>query len=235
MNPIVELRKVGKRYGAGESAVQALQDADLRVFPGEVLLIQGPSGSGKTTLLSILGLLLRPTTGDVVVGGRVATELPEKALPDIRARHFGFVFQGFNLFAALTALENVALATQIKDRRGRVATEEARRLLLAVGLGDRLHHRPDELSGGQKQRVAIARALGGGPMVILGDEPTAAVDSKTALGIMELLHGLARNEGRAVVVVTHDPRLERFADRVVAVEDGRVAAGRAGGGAGAPS
>jgi putative ABC transport system ATP-binding protein len=225
MKPIVELRKVGKCYGAGANAVQALIDADVAVHAGEVLLIQGPSGSGKTTLLSILGLLLRPTSGDVVVSGQVATGLPERALPAIRARHFGFVFQGFNLFAALTALENVALATQMKNPRARDTVAEARRLLGAVGLGDRLHHRPEELSGGQKQRVAIARALGGGPPVILGDEPTAAVDSKTALGIMELLHGLARNEGRAVVVVTHDHRLERFADRVVGVEDGRVSGG----------
>ncbi|HET6283002.1 MAG TPA: ABC transporter ATP-binding protein [Polyangia bacterium] len=232
MNPIVELRKVGKRYGAGANAVQALVDADVAVHAGEVLLIQGPSGSGKTTLLSILGLLLRPTSGDVVVDGQVATGLPERALPAIRARHFGFVFQGFNLFAALTALENVALATQMKHPKARDTVEEARRLLAAVGLGDRMHHRPEELSGGQKQRVAIARALGGGPPVILGDEPTAAVDSKTALGIMELLHGLARNEGRAVVVVTHDHRLERYADRVVGVEDGHVSGGHR---SGAPS
>jgi putative ABC transport system ATP-binding protein len=230
VDPIVELRRVGKRYGAGDNAVQALQDADLSVFAGEVLLIQGPSGSGKTTLLSILGLLMRPTTGDVLVDGRVATTLPEKSLPSIRARHFGFVFQGFNLFAALTALENVALATQLKNPGAKVGAtkDEARHLLAAVGLKDRMHHRPDELSGGQKQRVAIARALGGGPTVILGDEPTAAVDSKTALGIMELLHGLTREQNRAVVVVTHDPRLERYADRVVAVEDGRVAGARAG-------
>jgi len=179
---------------------------------------------------------MRPTSGDVVVDGQVASGLPERALPALRARHFGFVFQGFNLFAALTALENVAIATRMKTRDKRAADSEARRLLAAVGLADRMDHRPEELSGGQKQRVAIARALGGGPPVILGDEPTAAIDSKTALQIMALLHGLAHNEGRAVVVVTHDARLERYADRVVAVEDGRVAAGRPGAAAdGAPS
>jgi putative ABC transport system ATP-binding protein len=219
---VVELRQVSKRYGEGENAVQALTAADLAVHAGEVLLIQGPSGSGKTTLLSILGLLLRPTTGEVVVDGRVVSGLPEKALPAIRAHSFGFVFQGFNLFAALTALENVALATGMKSPGARGTEDEARRLLAAVGLADRMHHLPENLSGGQKQRVAIARALGGGPPVILGDEPTAALDSKTALGIMELLHGLARTEGRAVVVVTHDHRLERYADRVVVVEDGRI-------------
>jgi putative ABC transport system ATP-binding protein len=236
VNTVVELRKVGKRYGSGDNAVQALCDADLCVQAGEVLLIQGPSGSGKTTLLSILGLLMRPTSGQVVVDGQVASGLPEKFLPALRARHFGFVFQGFNLFAALTALENVAIATRLKNRDKRAADLEARRLLAAVGLADRMDHRPEELSGGQKQRVAIARALGGAPPVILGDEPTAAIDSKTALQIMALLHGLAHNEGRAVVVVTHDARLERYADRVVAVEDGRVAAGRPGAAAeGAPS
>src|SRR5260370_40986097 len=139
MDPIVELRKVGKRYGAGENAVQALQDADLAVFPGEVLLIQGPSGSGKTTLLSILGLLLRPTSGDVVVEGRVATGLSEKSLPEVRARDFGFVFQGFNLFAALTALENVALAPQLENPRARAATEAAGRRRGAAPLPQRLH------------------------------------------------------------------------------------------------
>jgi putative ABC transport system ATP-binding protein len=221
MEPIVALEGVSKRYGSGETAVQALDGADLQIFPGEVVLIQGPSGSGKTTLLSILGLLLRPTSGRVLVGGRDVTRLDERALPALRAATFGFVFQGFNLFAALTALENVAIPTRLKGGRP-VAEDEARRLLEAVGLGQRLHALPEQLSGGQKQRVAIARALGGSPPVILGDEPTAALDSRTALGVMELLGGLARQQQRAVVVVTHDGRLDRFADRVVRVEDGRV-------------
>jgi putative ABC transport system ATP-binding protein len=222
MEPIVELRAASKLYGAGETAVQALQDADLQVFPGEVVLIQGPSGSGKTTLLSILGLLLRPSAGQVMVGGRDVTALDERVLPAVRAATFGFVFQGFNLFAALTALENVAVPTRLKHPGAGGAEDEARQLLQAVGLGHRLHALPETLSGGQKQRVAIARALGGSPPVILGDEPTAALDSKTALGVMELLRTLAREGGRAVVVVTHDRRLDRFADRVVRVEDGRV-------------
>jgi putative ABC transport system ATP-binding protein len=228
MKSIVELRAVSKRYGAGETAVQALEGADLQVFPGEVVLIQGPSGSGKTTLLSILGLLLRPTAGQVWVGGRDASALDERALPALRAATFGFVFQGFNLFPALTALENVAVPTRLKHG-ARGTEDEASRLLEAVGLGHRLHAMPDQLSGGQKQRVAIARALGGNPPVILGDEPTAALDSKTALGVMELLRGLARQRGRAVVVVTHDSRLDRFADRVVRVEDGRVCPQESGG------
>lgn len=231
-DPLLRLRGVSKTYGSGETAVHALADADLDVFAGEVLLIEGPSGSGKTTLLSILGLLLAPSCGRVTVGGRDVTGLGERVLPGIRAATFGFVFQGFNLFPALTALENVSMPLRMKGQaRGGDADAEARRLLGAVGLGDRLHHVPADLSGGQKQRVAIARALGGNPPVILGDEPTAALDSRTALAVMDLLRALAKERGRAVVVVTHDPRLERYADRVVRVEDGRVLDAVPGGGA----
>jgi putative ABC transport system ATP-binding protein len=220
--PMVELRRVSKTYGEGETAVHALADADISIHAGEVLLIEGPSGSGKTTLLSILGLLLRPSRGEVLVGHRDVAALPERELPAIRASTFGFIFQGFNLFPALSALENVAIPIQMKNARAKDPFGEARRLLSAVGLEGRMHHLPADLSGGQKQRVAIARALGGGPPVILGDEPTAALDSKTALGVMDLLRSLAKNEGRAVVVVTHDHRLERYADRVIRVEDGQV-------------
>ncbi len=213
---------VGKVYGAGEHAVNALDRASLDIRAGEVTLIEGPSGSGKTTLISILGLLLAPTSGEVWLDGRNVAGLGERHLPALRAKHFGFVFQGFNLFPALTALDNVAIAIQMKDPRVKDPRGEARRLLELVGLGPRAHHLPADLSGGQKQRVAIARALGGNPPIIVGDEPTAALDTKTALAVMELLRDLATHHGRAVVVVTHDPRLERFADRVVRVEDGRI-------------
>jgi putative ABC transport system ATP-binding protein len=221
MLPIVELHRVSKVYGAGETAVTALAEADLAVRPGELLLIEGPSGSGKTTLLSILGLLLRPSAGHVVVGGQNVTALPERELPPVRARTFGFIFQGFNLFPALSARENVALAIRMKEPGNKAPVAEAERLLDAVGLADRMHHLPGDLSGGQKQRVAIARALGGNPALVLGDEPTAALDSKTALSVMELLRSLT-GQGRGVVIVTHDHRLERYADRVVRVEDGLV-------------
>ncbi|MCC7537657.1 MAG: ABC transporter ATP-binding protein [Deltaproteobacteria bacterium] len=224
MQPIVRLSGIGKTYGAGETAVSALVDAELDVFPGEVLLIEGPSGSGKTTLLSILGLLLRPSAGTMSVHGRDVGKMRESELAAIRASVFGFVFQGFNLFPALTALENVSYPMRLKGTSVKSPEAEARRLLELVGLGERMKHLPADLSGGQKQRVAIARALGGDPPVILGDEPTAALDSKTALAVMELLGSLAKQHGRAVVVVTHDPRLERYADRVVRVEDGRVLA-----------
>jgi putative ABC transport system ATP-binding protein len=218
---LAQLVNVGKTYGTGETAVTALRDATLDIRRGEVALIEGPSGSGKTTLISILGLLLKPTNGEVWIGGKNVVGLGERELPSLRAKHFGFVFQGFNLFPALTATENVAMAIRMKggadDPDG-----EARRLLDLVGLGPRAHHLPADLSGGQKQRVAIARALGGNPPILVGDEPTAALDTKTALAVMELLRELASIAGRAVVVVTHDPRLERFADRVVRVEDGHI-------------
>jgi len=222
--PTVLARMVGiaKTYGSGDNAVAALSNATLDIRAGEVTLIEGPSGSGKTTLISILGLLLTPTAGEVWLEGKNVAGLGERQLPGLRARNFGFVFQGFNLFPALSALENVAIAIRMKNPRASHADREARRLLEQVGLESRLHYLPADLSGGQKQRVAIARALGGNPPILVGDEPTAALDTKTALSVMELLRDLASTEGRAVVVVTHDPRLERFADRVVRVEDGHI-------------
>jgi len=221
---LARLVNTGKVYGTGEHAVAALTGASLDIRAGEVALIEGPSGSGKTTLISILGLLLRPTSGEVWLEGRNVAGLGERELPGLRARNFGFVFQGFNLFPALTALDNVAMAIEMKDPSAKDPRGEAKRLLELVGLGPRAHHLPADLSGGQKQRVAIARALGGNPPILVGDEPTAALDTKTALSVMELLRELASAHGRAVVVVTHDPRLERFADRVIRVEDGRISA-----------
>jgi putative ABC transport system ATP-binding protein len=219
---IARLVGIGKTYGSGENAVAALADATLDIRRGEVTLIEGPSGSGKTTLISILGLLLKPTNGEVWLDGTNVAKLGERDLPALRAKHFGFVFQGFNLFPALTAMENVAIAIRMKDAHVKDPEAEARRLLDLVELGPRAHHLPADLSGGQKQRVAIARALGGNPPILIGDEPTAALDTKTALSVMELLRELASTAGRSVVVVTHDPRLERFADRVVRVEDGHI-------------
>ncbi len=219
---LARLVGAGKIYGSGEHAVTALADATLDIRAGEVTLIEGPSGSGKTTLISILGLLLKPTTGEIWIEGRDVAGLGERQLPGLRARNFGFVFQGFNLFPALTALDNVAMAIEMKDPTAKDPRGEARRLLDMVDLGSRVDHLPADLSGGQKQRVAIARALGGNPPILVGDEPTAALDTKTALSVMELLRDLATNRGRAVVVVTHDPRLEKYADRVVRVEDGRI-------------
>jgi len=220
---LARLVGIAKTYGSGENAVAALSNATLDIRAGEVTLIEGPSGSGKTTLISILGLLLTPTAGEVWLEGRNVAGLGERELPGLRARNFGFVFQGFNLFPALSALENVAIAIRMKNPRARDAEGEARRLLEQVGLGAKMRQLPGDLSGGQKQRVAIARALGGSPPILVGDEPTAALDTRTALSVMELLRELASSSRRAVVVVTHDPRLERFADRIIRVEDGVIA------------
>ena len=222
MGAAITVRQVRKSYGEGATAVHALRGVDLDVRAGEVLLMMGPSGSGKTTLLSIMGGILRATSGSVQVNGTEIVGLPESALPAIRLAHIGFVFQGFNLFPALTALENVAIALDLRGQRGRPALDRAYAALDAVGLADRGHHKPADLSGGQKQRVAIARALVGEPTMLLADEPTAALDHESGTLVLDLLRRVATEQGRAVVLVTHDPRTLPCADRIVHVEDGRI-------------
>ncbi len=220
MSAAIAVRRVVKSYGAGETAVHALRGVDLDVHAGEVLLMMGPSGSGKTTLLSIMGGILQATGGSVAIAGREIVGLPERALPEVRLRHIGFVFQGFNLFPALTAAENVAIALDLRGIRGREADRRALAALDAVGLADRAHHRPGDLSGGQKQRVAIARALVGEPDIVLADEPTAALDHTSGERVLDLLRRVATEQRRAVVLVTHDPRTLPYADRIVHIEDG---------------
>lgn len=220
--PLLSLRGVGKTYGEGAGAVAAVVDVDLDLMPGEFTLLMGPSGSGKTTLLMIMGCLLKPTSGTVTVGGLEVQALPEAALPAVRLRHLGYIFQGFNLFPALSARENVEVALDLKGIRGTAARAAAARHLERIGLGHRLDHRPEDLSGGEKQRVAIARALAAEPPVILADEPTASLDGTTGHRVTELLRRLAREEGRTVFVVTHDPRILDLADRVLHMEDGRI-------------
>jgi putative ABC transport system ATP-binding protein len=214
--------RVTKVYGSGATVTHALRGVDLEVRPREVLLMEGPSGSGKTTLLSIMGAILRPTSGRVVVNGRDITVLGERELPRVRLDELGFVFQGFNLFPALSVLENVGIALDIRGERGALATAKARRALDAVGLADKASSLPRDLSGGQKQRVAIARALVGSPRVILADEPTASLDAESGRRVMELLRSLAVNDGRAVVIVTHDARTLQYANRIVRIDDGRL-------------
>jgi putative ABC transport system ATP-binding protein len=203
--------------------VHALAGVDLDVNAGELLMLVGPSGSGKTTLLSIMGCILQATSGSVKVDGRETVGLAESRLPRVRLEHFGFIFQGFNLFPALTARENVELALHLKGVSGSAARRRAALLLAQVGLEDKLAAYPADLSGGQKQRIAIARALAGDPPIILADEPTAALDSHSGQTLMEILTALARERGRAVVVVTHDNRVLRYADRTVHIADGRIA------------
>ncbi|MFP5379130.1 MAG: ABC transporter ATP-binding protein [Vicinamibacteria bacterium] len=218
----IEARGVRKVYGTGPTAVHALHGVDLDVACGEVLLMMGPSGSGKTTLLSILGAILGATDGSVKVNGEEIVGRPERDLPRIRLEHIGFVFQGFNLFPALSAVDNVALALDVRGIRGRAARTRAMEALAAVGLEDKAASHPADLSGGQKQRVTIARALVGDPAIVLADEPTAALDSQSGGAVLDLLQHLAHQRNRAVVMVTHDHRAERYADRVVEIADGRI-------------
>jgi putative ABC transport system ATP-binding protein len=221
---VLEAQNVTKTFVEGRQKVEVLRGASLAVEEGEIVALEGPSGSGKTTLLSILGCILTPTSGRVTVAGTVVDPRDEAALPQIRRSSIGFVFQQFNLFPALTARENVEYALQIKGWRGAPGREEAARVLDAVGLTDRAGFLPRDLSGGQKQRVAIARALAGKPPILLADEPTANLDSKVGVQILELFRDLARRERRALLIVTHDPKVRSIADRVLSIADGTVAA-----------
>ena len=219
--PTLQVTRVTKRYGSGTTEVTAVRDVSLSVAPGEVVLIMGPSGSGKTTLLSMLGALLKPTDGTIQLDGETISALAENRLPDIRLKKFGFVFQDFNLLSALTVLENVAIVAELAGSTfGGVARKKAAALLTELGLGERLNFLPEKLSGGEKQRVAIARALVNDPALILADEPTANLDSKIGHEIMRLLRRIAKEQGRSVVIVSHDQRIKDIADRVLWLEDG---------------
>ncbi len=229
MRVAISVRDVTKVYVEGANRLEVLHGIDFDVEQGEVVMLMGPSGSGKTTLLSIMGCILRATSGSVQVAGREVAGLSERELPEIRLQHIGFVFQGFNLFPTLTVGENVELALDLKRIRGDKAKQEARKLLEQVGLATKYDSFPSDISGGQKQRVAIARALAGSPGVILADEPTAALDSVTGRNVMEMIRGLARKHVRGVVVVTHDSRITEFADRIVHMEDGRIVGEEASG------
>ncbi|MFQ5789864.1 MAG: ABC transporter ATP-binding protein [Acidobacteriota bacterium] len=221
---VVEMKDVVKSFQEGEQKVQVLRGVSLDVRRGEIVALEGPSGSGKTTLLSIVGCILTPTSGRVTIAGEEADGQRPAGLRDIRRKRIGFVFQQYNLFPALTALENVEYALNVRGLKGAAARREAMRVLEGVGLGDRVGFLPRDLSGGQKQRVAIARALAGSPDVILADEPTANLDSHIGAQILVLLQNLARSASKGVLVVTHDPEVRRIADRVVGIRDGRLAA-----------
>lgn len=211
---------VTKRYGVGATQVAAVRDVSLTVAPGEIVLIMGPSGSGKTTLLSMLGALLKPTEGSIQLDSTVVSALAENRLPDIRLKKFGFIFQDFNLLTALTALENVAIVAELAGSKNGSGRRKAAAILTELGLGERLSFLPEKLSGGEKQRVAIARALINDPALILADEPTANLDSKIGHEIMRLLRKIAKEQGRSVVIVSHDQRIKDIADRVLWLEDG---------------
>jgi len=219
---VIQAREIRKSFQEGRGEVNVLNGVSLSLDSGEVTALEGPSGSGKTTLLSILGCILTPSSGELVIDGISVDPKKPNGLPGIRRRSIGFVFQQYNLFPALSALENVEYALNIKGLRGAQARREAEVALEKVGLSDRLGFLPQDLSGGQKQRVAIARALGGGPKVLLADEPTANLDSQTGLQVLELFRKLAKDENRALLIVTHDPKVRTISDRVVRIQDGRL-------------
>lgn len=220
MEPILTVENATRRFGSGGTQVVAVRDVSLSVAAGEVVLIMGPSGSGKTTLLSMLGGLLKPSTGRIQIGHDDLTRLSERRLPGVRLRRIGFIFQDFSLLSSLSCLDNVALVVQLTGVSRRAARQRARRLLEQLGMGHRLGFRPEKLSGGEKQRIAIARALVNEPDIILADEPTANLDSHHGHETMRLLRRIAKEENRSVVIVSHDQRIKDIADRILWLEDG---------------
>jgi putative ABC transport system ATP-binding protein len=213
---------VTKLYKTGTTSIAALNRVSLEIRTGELTVLAGPSGSGKTTLLSIMGGILRPTSGEVVICGQAVADMSEADRSNVRLKNVGFVFQSYGLFPALTACQNVEIALELKGSLGRKRRHEALELLDEMGLLDKASAYPADLSGGQKQRVAVARALAGAPAIVLADEPTAALDSVNGRRIMKAFHDLARLQNRTVVIVTHDSRIIDLADRVVRIEDGHI-------------
>jgi len=218
----MEAVEVVKFLGQGAGRIQALKGVSLALTPGELVLLMGPSGSGKTTLLSILGCILSPNEGTVRVCGRSTVGLKPEELARLRRNHIGFVFQSYHLFPTLTAVDNVQLALEVRGERSASAIDRAAEALATVGLAHKVNAFPSELSGGEQQRVAIARAIVGGAKAILADEPTAALDSENGHSIMSVLADMAKDPGRGVLVVTHDPRVVPFASRIIRIEDGQI-------------
>jgi putative ABC transport system ATP-binding protein len=221
VSAVIELTDIAKVYQTGDVALRALDGVSLQVDEGEFVAIMGSSGSGKSTLMNIVGCLDRPTTGSYVLAGEQVAGMSRSQLAKIRNRVLGFVFQQFNLLSRTTALENVELPLEYGGFGSRERHRRATEALARVGLGQRMHHHPNQLSGGQQQRVAIARAIVNTPKVILADEPTGALDSRTSVDVMAIFQGLWRS-GITVVLVTHEPDVALFASRVVQMKDGRV-------------
>jgi putative ABC transport system ATP-binding protein len=226
---IIEAIDLCKTYEMGPVAINAVRNVNLQVRPGEFLVILGVSGSGKSTLLHLLGALDKPTSGKVFVEGLDLSTLDHNQLADVRLRRVGFIFQFFNLMPQLTAQGNIELPLKFADVPSANAHRRARELLTRVGLGERRDHVPSELSGGEQQRVAIARALSNNPRIILADEPTGNLDTKTGAEIISLLRQLNKTQGLTFIVVGHDTRLTTVADRVIEMQDGEFIANRAGG------
>jgi putative ABC transport system ATP-binding protein len=219
---MIQAEELTKVYQMGDNEVRALNGTSFTINKGEMLAIMGPSGSGKSTLMSIIGCLDVPTGGSYRLDGVAVENMDESELAEIRGRKIGFVFQQFNLLARTSALENVMLPLTYAGISGKERNNRAMKTLERVGLGDRTHHAPNELSGGQQQRVAIARALVNEPAILLADEPTGALDSKTGVEIMELFQNLHKESGQTVILVTHDSYVARHTDRIIKLSDGRI-------------
>jgi len=226
---MIEANEIRMALGAGAGRVEALKGINLSLAGGELTLLMGPSGSGKTTLLSVLGCMLSPTSGSVNIRGRAITGLDAEELAQVRRENIGFVFQSYHLFPTLTAAENVRLSLDVRGDRSREARAKANQALATVGLAHKADSFPRALSGGEQQRVAVARAIVSDPSVILADEPTAALDSENGQAVMTVLAELAKDPSRAMFIVTHDPRIMPFADRILRIEDGRIVDDQRGG------
>lgn len=219
---VVEVRNLTKVFGSGHTAVKAVDNVSLKIDAGDIILIMGPSGSGKTTLISMIGTLMAPTEGQIIIDNQDTAKLAANKLADLRLHKLGFMFQSFNLLSALTAQQNVLVPLQVAGESKKHSHAKATKLLEMLHLENRLNNLPKNLSGGEKQRVAVARALANDPMLILADEPTANLDSKTGQEVMQLLCNTACAENRAVVIVSHDARLKDVAKRVITIEDGKL-------------
>jgi putative ABC transport system ATP-binding protein len=225
MNTLLELEHVSKIYKLDEVEVKALDDVSLKINKNDFIAVTGPSGSGKSTLLHITGCLDRPTKGKVFLEGKDVSILNDSELARVRGRKIGFVFQFFNLYPTLTALENVELPMMIVEKNKKERRERALQLLETVGMGKRAEHLPSQLSGGERQRVAIARALANNPPLILADEPTGNLDSKTGKEIISLLTKLREEEEKTIVIVTHEPTIAKYAEKIIYLSDGKIVRG----------
>lgn len=221
MNSIIQLENIQKSYFLGKQELKVLKGISLEIFKNEYVALMGPSGSGKSTLMNILGCLDSPTLGKYILNGKDVSKMPDDDLADVRNKEIGFVFQQFNLLPRLTAAENVALPLIYNGTSKKLRTELALEMLGRVGLADRSHHKPNELSGGQNQRVAIARALVNNPSIILADEPTGNLDSKTSVEIMTIFDKI-QSDGNTVILVTHEEDIANFAHRIIRLKDGII-------------
>jgi putative ABC transport system ATP-binding protein len=219
--PLIQIKKLSKEYKMGGEMLKALDEVSLTVYQGDFLAIIGPSGSGKSTLMNVIGCLDAPTSGEYWLAGEEVSRLKENKLADIRNQKIGFIFQGFNLLSKLTAIENVELPLIYRGVPAKLRLEQATAALKKVGLEERIHHRPVELSGGQQQRVAIARALAGDPPILLADEPTGALDTRTGKDVMGFIREL-NSLGHTIVLITHDLLISEQAKRVVRIKDGKL-------------